>query len=150
MSAWKDCPACRRRHDRRSASCGRAACISELRSRHRGRPAIPADADTYVEVGGVRYYRLVDLARRWGDNKTTVGNWFTRRARTGFPEPDLAYASSSIVGRSGGLWLAETADPWREAYEPARGGAPAGERNGAWRDGSRRRLAEDGTRRRVS
>jgi hypothetical protein len=148
---WKTCPVCERRHVERYTGCGRPECTSELRRRAQAAGVHRSpEGDTYVELFGERYYRIADLARRWSENVTTVHNWYARRERTGFPEPDLGYVSGVHANRQGGLWLAETADGWKAGYVPSRGGAPRGERNGGWKGGARRRIDEDGTRRRAS
>jgi hypothetical protein len=63
-----------------------------------------------------------------------VHTWAQRRASTGFPE------SVDWQLRAGGVLAAPRYDVqevvhWWTVYEPCRGGAPRGERNGAYIDG---------------
>jgi hypothetical protein len=101
-----------------------------------------------VVVLGEVYLRAVGVARQLGVSSTQVETWWQRRARNGFPEGHLV----QLPGRRTPLrvWDPEETWHWRSNYVPSRGGAPRGERNGSWRDGARRRVDEDGTRRRAS
>jgi hypothetical protein len=110
-----------------------------------------------VEIAGVLYLRAADLARLltsmevYGEvTSCQLDAWISRRDRNGFPEPPpIVYQRGPTGGIRGRLWDPEDVQDvldWRATYQPQRGGAPRGERNGRWRHGQRRAIADDGTR----
>ncbi len=101
----------------------------------------------YVEVLGTRYLRgTSSVAALLGVSRRQADAWHSRRGRNGFP-PGLRVEVGAWA-----TWLFDQDEvlTWRATYEPGRGGAPAGERNGSWLDGRRRRVAADGVRLRAS
>lgn len=101
----------------------------------------------YVEVLGVRYLvGTTSVAALLGTTRKQADAWLSRRATNGFP----GGVRAGVGGRETWLFDPDEVLAWRAGYQPGRGGAPTGERNGSWRDGSRRRLADDGARLRAS
>lgn len=107
----------------------------------------PPEVARYVEVLGDRYLRgTSSVAALLGVTRRQADAWLSRRAANGFP----AGVRVEVDGRTVWLFDQEEVLAWHAGYVPGRGGAPTGERNGAWRDGRRRRLDDSGARLRAS
>lgn len=107
----------------------------------------PPEVVRYVEVLGERYLRgTSSVAALLGVTRRQADAWLSRRATNGFP----GGVRVEVGGQTTWLFDPDEVLSWRASYQPSRGGAPTGERNGSWRDGSRRRLDDDGARVRAS
>lgn len=107
----------------------------------------PPEVVRYVEVLGERYLRgTSSVAALLGVTRRQADAYVSRRARNGFPQGVRA----EVGGQATWLFDPDEVLVWRAGYRPGHGGAPTGERNGSWRDGSRRRLDDDGVRVRAS
>lgn len=95
-------------------------------------------------IAGVKYWRVADLASEMCVPRNRLTWWLMNRERLGFPDPIRHYARGPLDPP---LWDekgVEAALEWLRNYDPCPGGAPRGDRNGRWVDGTRRRYAEDG------
>lgn len=137
--AIKECKSCGEPWALGHKYCGKPECLRELKGRG-GRVANhyrdPNTGPKYVEVAGIQY--LVgpyNVAYFLQVPPKRACSWVYRRHATHFPWPIQAVVNG--VPRS--LYDPEEVKNWYNNYNPSRGGAPKGPRNGSWIDGRSQR-----------